>query len=103
MEDLMFRSVREGPGKNPDMMILVNGVETPAWNGETVASVLVRVPSAGRISPISGNKRLPYCQMGVCFDCLAVVDGIASVQGCLVPVAPGMRIDSQQGLREISR
>ncbi|CAH1667386.1 (2Fe-2S)-binding protein [Chelatococcus asaccharovorans] len=99
----MFKSVLERPGVPPDMMVLVNGVETPAWDGETVASVLLRVPDAGRRSPISGTLRLPYCQMGVCFECLAIVDGIASTQGCLVPVQPGMRIDSQRGPREISR
>ncbi|KGE01547.1 MULTISPECIES: (2Fe-2S)-binding protein [Rhizobium/Agrobacterium group] len=99
----MFRSVLEGSAAAPDMMVVVNGVETPAWNGETVASVLLRVPNAGRISPVSGKPRLPYCQMGVCFDCLAVVDGIASTQGCLVPVKPGMRIDIQRGPREIAR
>ncbi|MFD2262881.1 (2Fe-2S)-binding protein [Lacibacterium aquatile] len=85
------------------MIVLVNGVETPAWNGETVASVMLRVPGAGRSSPVSGAARLPYCQMGVCFECLAIVDGVASTQGCLVPVKPGMRIESQRGAREISQ
>jgi hypothetical protein len=85
------------------MTVLVNGVETPAWDGETVASVLLRVPNAGRFSPVSGEPRLPYCQMGVCFECLAIVDGVASTQGCLVPLRPGMRIESQNGPREISR
>jgi hypothetical protein len=96
----MFRSVHEGPS---DMTVVVNGVETGAWNGETVASVLLRVPGSARISPINGERRLPYCQMGVCFDCLAIVDGTASTQSCLVAVAPGMRIESQRGPREISR
>lgn len=99
----MFKSVLERPDKTADMTILVNGVETIAWEGETVASVLLRVPEAGRRSPVSGKPRLPYCQMGVCFECLAIVDGIASTQGCLVPVRQGMRIESQRGPREISR
>ncbi|CVI63763.1 (2Fe-2S)-binding protein (plasmid) [Agrobacterium leguminum] len=99
----MFKSVLERPETPPDMTILVNGVETIAWEGETVASVLLRVPDAGRRSAVSGQPRLPYCQMGVCFECLAIVDGIASTQGCLVPVRQGMRIESQRGPREISR
>nr|WP_234885315.1 MULTISPECIES: (2Fe-2S)-binding protein [Rhizobium/Agrobacterium group] len=85
------------------MIVLVNGAETPAWKGETVAGVLLRVPGAGRTSTVSGAPRLPYCQMGVCFDCLVIVDGVASIQGCMVPVKPGMRIESQQGPREIAR
>lgn len=99
----MFRSVHEGPTAQADMTVLVNGAETPAWDGETVAGVLLRVPGAGRTSAVTGEPRLPYCQMGVCFDCLAIVDGVASTQGCMVPVKPGMRIESQQGPREIGR
>lgn len=99
----MFKSVLERPDKTADMTLVVNGVETGAWEGETVASVLLRIPGAGRRSPVSGKPRLPYCQMGVCFECLAIVDGIASTQGCLVPVRQGMRIESQRGPREIPR
>jgi len=93
----MFKSLHE----RPDMTVIVNNIEIPAWHGETVASVLLRVPNAGRTSAISGVARLPYCQMGVCFECLAIVDGIASTQGCMVPLRPGMRIESQRGPREI--
>jgi predicted molibdopterin-dependent oxidoreductase YjgC len=37
--------------------------------------------------------------MGVCFDCLAEIDGVANRQACMVPVAPGMRIAVQRGAR----
>ncbi len=97
----MFKSALDAPANAPDMTVVVNGVDTPAWNGETVASVLLRVPDAGRLTPVSGASRLPYCQMGVCFDCLTIVDGIASTQGCLTPVVPGMCIDRQSSRREI--
>lgn len=103
MEDSMFRSVREQSDAVADMIVMVNGVEIPAWHGETVASVMLRIPEAGRTSPVSGSIRLPYCLMGVCFECLVVVDGVPSTQGCMVPVQPGMRIDSQRGPREIIR
>lgn len=103
MEDSMFKSVLEGAAGFTGMTVVVNGVDTPAWQGETVASVLLRIPDAGRSTPVSGAPRLPYCQMGVCFECLAIVDGEASVQGCLVPVKPGMRIDSQRGARGAAR
>ncbi len=96
----MFRNALDGPAGRPTMTVLVAGVETPAWEGETVASVLLRVPAAWRRTPVSGGARAPYCQMGTCFDCLAVVDGTGSVQGCLVPVRPGMRIERQDGPRD---
>jgi D-hydroxyproline dehydrogenase subunit gamma len=37
--------------------------------------------------------------MGVCFECLMVIDGIASRQACLVPVREGMQIARQDGRR----
>jgi sarcosine oxidase subunit alpha len=39
--------------------------------------------------------------MGVCFECLVTVDGAGNRQGCLVPVKPGMRIDTQHCKREV--
>ena len=97
----MFRSALD-PGRRPTVTVVVDGVETPAWEGETVASLLLRVPSAWRRTPVSGAVRAPYCQMGVCFDCLAVVDGVGSTQGCLVPVRDGMRVERQAGPREVA-
>ena len=35
--------------------------------------------------------------MGVCFDCLAEIDGVPNRQSCMVPVRPGMRIRRQRG------
>jgi len=55
-----------------------------------------------RTSPITGEKRAPYCMMGVCFECLMLIDGVASRQACMVPVQPGMRIERQSGPRELS-
>jgi sarcosine oxidase subunit alpha len=39
--------------------------------------------------------------MGVCFDCLVVVDGVGNRQGCMVRVQDGMRIEIQRGKREL--
>ncbi|WP_349598115.1 (2Fe-2S)-binding protein [Thalassospira sp. NFXS8] len=99
----MFRSVTAGLKEQADMTVYVNGVATPAWDGETVASILLRVANVGRQTPVSGETRLPYCQMGVCFECLAVVDGVSSVQGCLTPLKNGMRIERQRGRREVGQ
>ena len=52
---------------------------------------------------MSGAPRLPYCMMGVCFDCLVTIDGIGNRQGCLVPVRAGMKVEIQKGKREIGR
>jgi predicted molibdopterin-dependent oxidoreductase YjgC len=39
--------------------------------------------------------------MGVCFDCLAEIDGVANRQSCMIEVRPGMRISRQMRARAI--
>jgi predicted molibdopterin-dependent oxidoreductase YjgC len=41
--------------------------------------------------------------MGVCFDCLVIVDGKGSRQGCMTRVADGMRVQTQDGKRQLGR
>jgi predicted molibdopterin-dependent oxidoreductase YjgC len=97
----MFRKLHD-PGANA-VTIYIDGAEVAAEAGETVAAVLLRQPEAWtRTTPVSGSPRAPYCLMGVCFECLAEVDGVASVQTCLTPVTVGMRIVRRQGLRELA-
>jgi predicted molibdopterin-dependent oxidoreductase YjgC len=84
--------------------VTIDGRSARVRAGDTVAAALI---SAGvlatRVADVSGAPRAPYCMMGVCFECLVTVDGVGNRQGCLVPVAPGMRIDTQHGKREIGR
>jgi len=82
----------------------IDGKTVAAESGETVASVLMRqeIPSC-RTTPVNGSPRAPYCMMGVCFDCLVVIDGVASTQSCLVAVREGMRVERQFGRRSVSQ
>jgi hypothetical protein len=61
--------------------------------------VLLAGLPAIRETAVSGGPRLPLCMMGVCFDCLAEIDGVPNRQSCMVPVVPGMRIARQRGAR----
>ncbi|MDH0746834.1 (2Fe-2S)-binding protein [Pseudomonas sp. GD03842] len=54
-----------------------------------------------RATPVSESPRAPYCMMGVCFECLVEIDGVPNRQSCLVEVAEGMRIRSQEGARDL--
>lgn len=70
--------------------------------GDTVAAALLaNGVTACRETPVSNSPRAPYCLMGVCFDCLVVIDGVGNRQGCLVPLAEGMAIETQHGRRHI--
>ena len=83
-----------------DVPITIDGVAFIACAGDTVAAVLlVSGRLACRTTPVSGAARGPFCMMGACFDCLVTIDERPNQQGCLIAVAPGMRIATQRGAR----
>ncbi len=80
------------------------------WGNQALAartgdSVAVALLAAGitttRGTAVSGAPRGPFCMMGACFECLAVIDGRANVQTCMTPVSDGMRVERQEGARVI--
>ena len=86
------------------LTIYVEGTAVNAREGDSVsAALLASGLDVRRATAVSGEPRLPYCMMGVCFECLVMIDGVGSRQGCLVPVTDGMRIEIQKGKREIGR
>lgn len=96
----MFRKLQES--KSRPLTVMVDGLAAVAEVGESAAAVLLREATPwSRLTPVMANKRSPYCMMGVCFECLAKVDGVASVQTCLMPVSDGMRIERQTERRRI--
>ena len=54
-----------------------------------------------RRSPVSGEKRAPFCYMGVCHECLMEIDGISNQQACIIEVKDGMRIKRQMDLLQV--
>ena len=97
---LMFQKLHEPEAGA--LRIDVDGISVAAELGESVAAVLLRQAEPwSRLTPVTQSRRAPYCMMGVCFDCLAEVDGVASVQTCLKQVCDGMRVARQSGKRRI--
>ena len=62
------------------------------------AALLAAGVSRLRSTPVSGAPRAPYCMMGVCFDCLVVVDDVPNTRACMTWVRDGMRVLRQDGL-----
>ena len=87
-----------------NVTILVNGTPVSAKATDSVAAAMLAAGiKACRTSTVSGQPRAPYCMMGICFDCLVVVDGVGSRQGCMTRVRDGMRVETQLGKRELGR
>ncbi len=97
----MFRKLHEVEAAH--VTVEIDGVSVAAELGESAAAVLLRQSDPwSRLTPVSRQRRAPYCMMGVCFECVAEVDGVPSVQTCLTPVCDGMRIARQTGKRRIT-
>lgn len=84
------------------MTVTVEGreIRVPAGASAAAAVLLAGLPAI-RETSVTGAPRAPYCLMGICFDCLAEIDGVANRQSCMVAVAPGMTIRRQHGKRMV--
>jgi predicted molibdopterin-dependent oxidoreductase YjgC len=89
---------KAGVERGPRLTFTFDGKPIAAYQGESVAAALM---AAGhrtlRSTPVKGQPRGVFCGMGVCFDCLVVVDGRLSTRACLTPAAEGMRVETQIG------
>lgn len=84
--------IEHGVQRRAPVSITVDGEPVEAFPGESIASALL---AAGRRivrRTASGAPRGVFCNMGVCFECVVVVDGSPGVRACQTPVRPGMVI-----------
>jgi len=83
--------------------IMVDGQRVEAQEGDSVSAALLAAGlTSTRQTPVSGAPRAPYCMMGVCFECIVTIDGVANRQGCLVTVREGLQITTIAGRRELA-
>ena len=102
-EASLFRRIDDAADEGTaSVLIEFNGapLRVPA-HCSVAAALLAAGVSRFRATPVSGAPRAPYCMMGVCFDCLMEIDGQPSRQGCLVTVAEGMQVRTQEGARDL--
>jgi predicted molibdopterin-dependent oxidoreductase YjgC len=76
--------------------IEVDGRPLTAYEGETVAGALMAAGTrVFRTTAREGAPRGLYCGMGVCYDCLVVIDGRPNRRACMTPVSAGLRVQTQ--------
>lgn len=94
----MFKRLDDYPENLVTVTIEGQSVAVPA--GETVAAaVLASGLGLGhtRTTPVSETPRAPFCLMGVCYECLMVIDGQPNQRACRERVHEGMTIERQHG------
>jgi hypothetical protein len=96
----MFRPRLDGPAATVPVVLEGRTVRVP-FGASAAAAVLVAGFHSIRETPVDGSERAPYCMMGICFDCLAEIDGVPNRQSCMVEARPGMQIRRQIRARRI--
>ena len=75
--------------------VFINGEAVAVPEGAVVSSALLIADTPCRIS-VQGQPRTAFCGMGICFECRAVVDGVAHMRTCQLLCQPGMRVETQR-------
>jgi predicted molibdopterin-dependent oxidoreductase YjgC len=94
----MFRQIDQ----TSTIKLNIEGSECEVPVGVSVAAaVLLQGVSKVRLTPVSNSPRLPYCMMGICFECLMTIDGVPNQRACQLEVHENMTIEIQQGAAQL--
>lgn len=92
----MFKRLKISDEEN--LVLDFEGTPVSARAGDTVAAALLAANiTIFRQTPLSGQPRGPFCMMGVCFECLMVIDGQPNHQACQIIARNGMKVTRQRG------
>lgn len=71
------------PGNARAVTILVDGAPVTGVLGQTLAGVMLSAGIEGwRHTSVGDRPRGVFCGIGVCFDCIATVNGLSDVRAC---------------------
>jgi predicted molibdopterin-dependent oxidoreductase YjgC len=78
--------------------IFVDGKRIDVPVGTTLAGALYMMGKRTmRETPRDKHPRSLFCGMGICYDCVVVVDGRANVRACQTQVRSDMQVFTQFG------
>ncbi len=75
-----------------------DGRPVPFRAGQSIGAALVAAGVLSwRSTRVRGRPRGVFCGIGVCFDCLIIVDGRPNVRACLEPAKERLDVRRQDG------
>ena len=75
--------------------ISINGERLTMPQGSTISAAMLSAVQVCRVS-VSGQPRTALCGMGICFECRAIVDGVAYTRTCQLVCKDGMTVETQR-------
>ena len=71
-----------------------NGQDVSCESGQSIAAALIAEGNRELRSTRFGDKpRSIFCGIGVCFDCVVVIDGVANQRSCVIAAKQGMKVE----------
>ena len=99
---MMDRRVWKGVERGRQFEIEVDGEKVIAYEGETVAVALL---AAGKrtLNHTAKKKQLRgvYCGIGLCYNCMMVINGIPNARACQTLAKPGCRVETLKGVGKL--
>lgn len=87
-----------GVERGEPVTISVDGRPVASYLGESVAAAMIADSDDLTMRRTAdGEPRGLFCGMGVCFECLVVVDGVPGTRACMTWVREGMEVGTQVG------
>lgn len=83
--------------RGPLVKFSFNDREVEAYVGESIAAALIALENVAMRTTSLGETRGVYCGMGICFDCLVIVDGVPNTRACMTWVKEGIVVSTQDG------
>jgi predicted molibdopterin-dependent oxidoreductase YjgC len=72
-----------------------NGKVLTFEEGQSIAAALISQGYTSlRDTRFKEEPRMIFCGIGICFDCVVVVNGIPNQRACITTVSEGMKIES---------
>jgi len=77
--------------------VQLDGETIEAYEGESVAAAVMADTGLELRETERHDPRGYFCGMGVCFDCVMIVDGVPNTRTCITWVREGMTIERPLG------
>ena len=72
-----------------------NGKSITCEKGQSIAAALIAVDTRELRTTRFGNEpRSIFCGIGVCYDCVGAVNGVANQRSCLIEATDEMNVES---------
>lgn len=95
---VLARRITSDTRRSEPCTLAIDGRTVAAWQGESLAAVLLLEGVAAFSCSAGGRPRAPLCNMGTCFECLVLIERQTGrhpcelVRACMTPVESGMRV-----------